>query len=227
MQRVLVTGASGFIGRHLVSVLRQSNCQVTCLVRETSNRAPLEELGCGFVIGELVQAETLGSAIQEAEPDQVFHLAGVTKAIDKRSLFRVNQGGTRNLLAVLSQLKRKPTTILVSSLAAAGPSSANRPLGEIDDPRPVSQYGRSKLAAEREAFQFAEQLPMSIVRPPIVLGPYDRGALEMYKSISRLGIHPVPTYGGFSVSWIAVEDLCHALIAAMTPGGSAVGSVDF
>lgn len=218
MHNVLVTGASGFIGRHLVTSLIELGLDVTCLVRKTSNRDTLDTWGCRFVFGELRDAESVMIAARQARPDAVFHLAGSTKAIQKRHLYHVNQLGTRHLLQALARLQNPPTTIMVSTLAAAGPSSVDAPKVETDPPNPVSHYGKSKLNAEQEGIHFSDQLPLTIVRPPIVFGTHDRDTLEIFKSVASLGIHVVPTFKKIVVSWIEVRDLCNALVAAMLHG---------
>ncbi len=217
MQKVLLTGASGFIGRHFAEELTRRQVEVWCLVRRSSRRERLESLGCKFVEGDVASLESLRSSLREAAPDTVFHLAGITKAINPQDLYEVNQTGTRNLGTVCSELDAPPTFVLVSTLAAAG-ASGELPRTESDRPTPVSHYGRSKLAAEQEAMLLADSLPISVVRPPIVFGPHDRDTFEMFKSIATVGLHPVPKSSKVRISWIQVSDLCRALIAVAEQG---------
>ena len=83
---------------------------------------------------------------------------------------------------------------------------------------PVSAYGRSKLAGEQAAAKYAARLSISIVRPPIVFGPGDRGVLEMFRPIARAGIHVVPGRGERRVSLIHVADLVEGLLLAAEKG---------
>ena len=213
--KALVTGANGFIGRHLVQRLCERDFEVFCLVRKTSNLASLDGLDCQYVYADVGRGEGVAEAVVAARPDVVFHLAGLTKAIKVSSLYEANADGTRHLLMALSELKTSPVTIVVSTLAAAGPSSGRAKV-ESDPCHPVSNYGKSKLAGENVAREFADRLPLTVVRPPIVFGPHDRDTFEMFKTISKAGLHPVPRR--MSVSWIQVLDVCEALIAVSNAG---------
>lgn len=217
MQSVLLTGASGFIGCHLAKTLRDAGYAVSCLVRKTSKREALQDLGCQFLEGDILHPSTIDTAIASSRPDFVFHLAGITKAMQSRSLFEVNQIGTRNVLSASSRSPTPPAVVLVSSLAVAGPSR-RAPKLETEKPSPVSNYGKSKLAAEQEAFAFCDRVPITIVRPPIVFGPHDRDTFEMFSTISTTGLHPVPSLRSMSVSWIHVDDVCRALLLAAEKG---------
>lgn len=220
MQHVFLTGASGFIGRHFVKHLRDRQIEVTCLVRKTSQQQHLRELECQLCEGDVLYKDSLSSAIQEKKPDVVFHLAGITKAIDSKRLYEINEQGTENLLTVCAKLPSPPAVVLVSTLAVAGPSGANGSVSrtESDPPTPVSHYGKSKLAAEQSAMKYSANVPISIVRPPIVFGPYDRDTFEMFQTISVSGFHPVPSLRAMSVSWIHVDDVCEALMKVAGKG---------
>ena len=211
MKNVLVTGANGFIGRHFVpALLRSKELTVTCSVRQMSNCDALKSTGCELVYSDIRDVDSLDRMVQQVQPDCVFHLAGLTKATRPQSLFDVNQHGTANLIMALSRLPTPPIFVLVSTLAAAGPSGST-PRKETESTDPRSNYGKSKLAAEQEAAKFADRLPITIVRPPVVFGPHDRDTFEMFLSINSWRFHPVPR--DISISWIQVEDVCRALIA--------------
>src|SRR5687768_15696088 len=96
MTRALVTGATGFIGPHLVRALCERGVEVTCLRRATSDGTTLAAHGVRFVCGDVLHAETLRAAADGA--DVVFHLAGLTRALSRGQLAAVNAEGTRNLL---------------------------------------------------------------------------------------------------------------------------------
>src|SRR5712671_1053438 len=104
MSRALVTGATGFIGPHLVRALRQHGFDVTCLRRPTSQVRPLEPLGARFALGDVTRPEALPAAIAGA--DFVFHLAGLTRALRRADLWTVNVEGTRNVLAACVEAAR-------------------------------------------------------------------------------------------------------------------------
>lgn len=144
----------------------------------------------------------------------VFHLAGLTKALRTGDFLRVNAGGAESIAAACADRRDKPALVVVSSLAAAGPCAVGRPRVEGDAPTPVAAYGRSKLAAAR----YAGAVPITIVRPPIVLGPGDRGMLEMFRPIARWGIHAVPGRSERRFSLIHVADLVEGLLLAAEKG---------
>jgi dihydroflavonol-4-reductase len=210
--KVLITGASGFIGRRLARELVRRGDEVACLVRRTTNTAPLEGLPVELVLGDIGDAASLAPAI--AGRDRVFHLAGVVQAVDEAAFHAANAQGTRNLVeACLGAAPRLERFVFVSSIAAAGPNAPGRPATEDDEPRPVSAYGRSKLAAERAVLEAGARLPVTIVRPPNVLGP---GSKELERAVSLIRKRLVPDLGDDRprTSLIDVDDLVEALILA-------------
>ncbi|MDA7977830.1 MAG: SDR family NAD(P)-dependent oxidoreductase [Pirellulales bacterium] len=208
MSKVLVTGATGFIGAHLAEVLRNAGEQIVCTRRSSSNVSRLSGFEIEFVTADITQADSLARTLQGV--DVIYHLAGLVKAFRKAEFDRVNIEGTRNLVRAAAALESPPTVVIVSSLAAAGPAN-DRPLVESDPARPVSVYGRSKLAAELAALEFANQVPISIVRPPIVFGESDRDVFEMFKPIAQHGLHVVAGSGSGRFSLIYAGDLATAL----------------
>jgi nucleoside-diphosphate-sugar epimerase len=234
MAKALITGASGFIGQHLTSALVARGDEVTCLVRRTSQVEGLNRLGVRMVYGDVAQPQGLNAAV--AGQEVVYHLAGLTLAVTNRRFFQVNQGGCRNIAQACASQSNPPALLVVSSLAAAGPALDGRPKIESDPSLPVSAYGRSKRAAELEAESFADRVPTTIIRPPIVLGEGDRLGLKMFKSIDRFGVHVVPGLAGRRFSLIHAADLAELLILAAQRGkrlvpldrnGSQAGTVPF
>ena len=213
MTRALVTGATGFIGHHLVEHLTRIGVQVTSLVRRNSDRSRLEAFQCDYLEGDVTDAASLAGRIDGY--DWVFHAAGLTKTLKKNELQRVNVGGVHNLAAACSQQRNPPIFVSVSSLAAAGPAQDGQPPRE---PAPVSHYGRSKLAGERVVAAFADRVPVTIVRPPIVVGPNDRDGFQLFEPIQKYGLHLVPTLGEHQFSLIHAQDLARALVAAALTG---------
>jgi nucleoside-diphosphate-sugar epimerase len=211
----LVTGGTGFIGHHLVAALRTGGQPVTCLVRPTSKVEALQGMGVSLVVGDLAQPETLAEAV--AGHSTVYHLAGLLAAFRAEAFYQVNVGGTAALLEACAGQRNPPVVVIVSSLAAAGPSSEDHPRREEDPPAPVSHYGRSKLAAERAANSFARQVPISVVRPPIVFGEGDRDVLRMFRMVQR-GWHLVPGRRPRRYSLIHAADLAQGLLLAAERG---------
>ncbi|MEM8912911.1 MAG: NAD-dependent epimerase/dehydratase family protein [Planctomycetota bacterium] len=218
----LVTGATGFIGRRLVDRLVQMGVQTRCMLRPESDAATLPREHGSINRGRLDDHAELSAAMDGM--DVVFHLAGVTKSLRRQTLWDVNETITECVAAVCADQPSPPTLVLVSSLAAAGPNPMDTRLGrarvrcEDDIEQPVSDYGRSKLAGEVAARRYADRVPISIVRPPIVLGPADRDGLELVKPIAKMGIHPVPGWQAGLFSVVHVDDLVNGLVAVASRG---------
>ncbi len=212
--RILVTGATGFIGHHLVRLLCDSGHTVRVLARSSSNlsRLPLEHIDVCH--GDILDSETVLPLVGDV--DIVIHLASLLKVPWKTEFQRVNVEGSRNIARACAAADHRPTLLFVSSLAAAGPAR-NGPRREGDTSSPVSIYGRAKLDAERAVLDYASEVPMSIVRPPMVFGEGDTGSAPLFQSIAR-GMHVVPVRRPMMVSAIHVTDLCHALMTVALKG---------
>ena len=211
MKTALVTGASGFIGSHLVAHLIRQGVTVTGLVRESSDVSMSKNLDVQWIHGDITDRESIDQAMAGRSFDAVFHLAGLTKSLQRKSLFEVNEQGSRNVAAACASCTSPPTLIILSSLAASGPTRGNAGRRETDQPAPVSDYGKSKLAGELAACEFADSVPISIVRPPIVLGEGDRDGLTMYQSIQSFRLHLVPGFFDNQYSVIHADDLTQAV----------------
>jgi nucleoside-diphosphate-sugar epimerase len=115
-------------------------------------------------------------------------------------------------------METPPVVVLVSSLAAAGPSQDDHLRAEPEPAAPVSHYGRSKLAAESAARRWADQIPISIVRPSIVLGPADAEGLALFRAVRRCHVHLIPGYHATRYSLVHVSDLCDLMLRAAERG---------
>jgi dihydroflavonol-4-reductase len=213
--KVLVTGATGFLGGHLVGLLlRNPETEVHALVRNPEKARRLEGAeSIRFLRGDLHAVPPLPSGLSV-----VYHLAGLTKTYKSSLYYTVNQGGTASLFRALSRLSDIPRVVHVSSVAAGGPSSPGRPGREDDPPHPVSPYGLSKLRAEEEASTYRDRFPLTILRMAAVYGPGDEDFLEFFRWIAR-GILPRFGRGRKSLSLCYVEDAVRAILLA---GGSGV-----
>jgi nucleoside-diphosphate-sugar epimerase len=229
MPRALITGASGFVGSNLAAWLCSRGWDVRCLVRTSSRTERLSSLDVELVRGSLDDADSLSAAVRGV--DVVFHLAGRVAAHRAAEFVRDNVEGTRAVANACASQSRPPTLAFVSSLAAGGPGTLQAPRRETDIEQPVSAYGRSKLAAEAAAAEWAAGVPLSIVRPPMVFGQGDRASLQLFRSMKFLPIHPTPGLRRFPISLVHVTDLCDALervalsgerVAALDNGAAAV-----
>src|SRR5919107_3088371 len=144
--KALVTGATGFVGSHLAEALRRRGHEATVLARSPGKAAALEAQGVRTVPGDLGNAAALARAAQGQ--DQVYHGAGVVAARGEADFLAANRDGTANLVAA-AESAGGPRLVLVSSMAAGGPSPRDRPLTGDEPAAPVTAYGRSKLAAEQ------------------------------------------------------------------------------
>ncbi len=180
----MVTGATGFIGSHLVEALLQRGDQVRCLVRKTSDLSRLRSLPIDMIWGDCNDKASLGKAVKGI--DQIFHLAGITKAIQEKTYFQVNALGTQNLLyACLEHNSGLRKLIYFSSQAAAGPCQDGGKKKESDRCNPVSAYGHSKRMGEEMALAHAHEIPLLILRPSAVYGPRDRDIYAFFKLLSK------------------------------------------
>lgn len=221
--KVLVTGGSGFLGSHIVEQLSQAGTPVRALVRGTSRTTLLEKLpGVELAVGAVDDRPSLERAVEGVT--HVIHAAGVVKAKNPAEFHFTNAGGTVNLLqAVRKSAPGLKRFVLVSSLAAIGPSTDGRPVPADQKPNPVTGYGRSKLAAERAALAMAEELPITVIRPPAIYGPRDTEMLAFFKAV-RLGVMPTMGSPHRGMSIIYGPDCAAACIAALhadTPSGRA------
>ncbi|MBN2207364.1 MAG: NAD-dependent epimerase/dehydratase family protein, partial [Candidatus Aminicenantes bacterium] len=199
-------------------LLARPGTRVVALVRDPSRRKWLEGLEVDCLRGDLQAIPPLPPDI-----DTVFHLAGATKASKPADYYTVNQKGTASLFEALTAAGARSRVVVLSSLAAAGPSEAGRPNRESDPARPVSAYGRSKLEAEREALRYKDRFPVVILRVGPVYGPRDAEFLDYFKLVRR-GLLPRIGPAAPSVSVCHVRDLVEALWRAGA-GGAESGSV--
>lgn len=215
--RVLVTGATGFIGSHLVEELLAHGHEVRCLVRDSQRLGWISGLPTVAVVqGDVGDARSLRECVDGV--DQVYHVAGLTKARTPPQFQQVNAEGTRHLIEACLKARKGPRRFVhLSSLAAVGPMPTSTPCAEEVSPRPVSPYGRSKLQGESAALAARDRLHVTVLRPPVVYGPRDRGVFTFARWVAR-GLLPVPAGPPRILSLCYVQDLVSALLAAGKAG---------
>ncbi len=210
--KALVTGATGFIGSHLAEELAKREWKVRCLVRRPRDLGWIENLKVQLVRGDCRDKPSLGPSVEGV--DCVFHLAGVINALSWDDYYQANVVGTRNLLeAVVERNPRLKKFVYVSSISATGPAKKGRALTEESPCLPITDYGRSKLAAEEAVHAFSGEFPWVIIRPPNVIGPRQKELREAVRLIRRR-IKPSVGTGEPQTSLCYVGDVVEGLILA-------------
>lgn len=214
LRRAVVTGGTGFLGGALVRRLLAEGVEVVATIRPSSDARALEACGARPLVVDLLDPTALAAAIEGA--DAVFHLAAQLGAPWRADFTRFNADGCGRVAEACARLDRPPVHVLVSSLAAGGPSPLGGPARRETDPEaPCSRYGKAKLAGELAALAFAERVPTSVVRPPIVIGPGDRATGPLL-SMLRRGLAVVPAGPPFAL--VHVDDLARLFVEVARRG---------
>ncbi|MBP5361156.1 MAG: NAD(P)-dependent oxidoreductase [Bacteroidaceae bacterium] len=209
---ILITGASGFVGSHLVEAALAAGMEVWAGMRTSSSRQWLQDERINFITLSLNDSEELRNQLSSFKSehggvgwDYVVHAAGATKAADEAEFMHANSEATGNLVEYLCAFDMVPRRfVLMSSLSASSMGGA----------APDTTYGRSKLAAEQRVKAAAERMDSVILRPTGVYGPRERDYFLMAKSIKRridFAVGFKPQY----ITFIYVKDLCAATMAAL------------
>lgn len=216
IETVLVTGATGFIGSHVVEVAPSFRLRMRALVRKATDAARLKEAGFECVQGSLDDAAALTDAVSGV--DAVLHLAAAKKGRTPGEYERANVAGTQAVVkAMLAARARR--LVYLSSLAAVGPPVNGRPVTRDDPPRPLTTYGRTKLAGEIACQAVSDRLEIAILRAPGVYGPRDRDIYEFFR-LAKFGVVPLPAAAVGQLQMIHARDLARALLLAATSPGA-------
>lgn len=207
----VVTGASGFVGSHIVDALLERGARVRAVVRGTSSRRWLTGKLVEFADSSLDDAAGLRRAVEGA--DWVIHVAGLIRARNAAEFHECNVAGTARLLAAARDASVRRFAF-VSSQAAAGPSRDGRPVSEEQPPHPVSTYGETKRLAEELVLRERDRMAVTVIRPPAVYGPRDTAILKVF-TLAKRHLQPVLRSGG-AFSMIHVEDLASAVVAVLS-----------
>ncbi|MCI0814920.1 MAG: NAD-dependent epimerase/dehydratase family protein [Chloroflexi bacterium] len=218
--KVLITGASGFLGSHIAEQFAAAGHETRLLLRRTSSREfltfPHEE-----AIGDVTDPGSLRPAVEGVEA--VVHPAGLIKARSEAEFRAVNEQGTSNLVKAIEE--RAPDLrrfVYISSMSAHGPSPGGEPRPTEAEPKPVSAYGRSKLGGETATRASALADRSVIFRMPVIYGPRDPALLPFFKAV-RLRIAPLLWGGRNRLSIIYASDAASAVVAATTADTDAGG----
>jgi nucleoside-diphosphate-sugar epimerase len=215
IDRVLITGASGFIGYHLVKAAQEAGLEVHAAVRPSSDVTRLKELNPIFVHADFSSQESLTRLLENAGYSFIIHAAGATRAKSEKDYNLVNAEYTLHLAeAALKAYKPLKKFVFMSSLAAVGPVSGTLDqITESTPPAPVTRYGKSKLLAETY-LNAVKGLNITTIRPTAVYGPGEKDLFILFKTLSRrldiyIGNNPQ------RLSFVYVKDLADATILAM------------
>ena len=220
--KILITGASGFIGSFIVEEAIKRGFDVWAAMRKSSSRQFLADDRIHFIELNLASEEDLKQQLAGHSFDYVVHAAGVTKCLDKRDFFHINTEGTQHLVRALVELDMPlKRFVYISSLSIMGAIREEQPYQEIresDEARPNTAYGESKLKAEQWLSMLNEKLfPYVILRPTGVYGPRERDYFMMAKSIKAHTDFAV----GFKqqdITFVYVTDVVQAVFLACEKG---------
>jgi nucleoside-diphosphate-sugar epimerase len=217
--KILLTGATGFIGRNLAVKLSKMGYNVRCLVRDLNRAAWMKSYsGLEPVKGALQHPESILPHLSDIKI--ILHLAGVTRARNRDEYFRINAEGAGALFESVLSVGRSVKKILyVSSLAVAGPHTSKYPARENGEVSPITHYGESKLRGEQLLQEKCKDIPWTIIRPPAVYGPFDK-QIFVYFKMAKSGIVPIMGNGKMELSLAHVDDVTDAIILAAFTGKS-------
>ena len=221
--KILITGASGFIGSFIVEEALKRGFDTWAAIRKSSSREWLKDERIHFIELNLSSKAQLVEQLRGQDFDYVVHAAGVTKCLNKADFHRINTEGTKNLVEALLEvgmpLKR---FVFVSSLSIFGAIKERQPYEQIcedDTPQPNTAYGRSKLAAEQYLESIDAHLPYIILRPTGVYGPREKDYFIMAKSIQQ-HLDFAVGYKRQDITFVYVKDVVQAVFLALERGGN-------
>lgn len=217
-ERVLITGASGFVGYHIVEEALKNNLDVFAAVRKTSNIDHLKGFPISFTSPDFSDVNSIKKDLQENKYNYIIHCAGLTKARDDKEYNEINGYYVQNIARAITESKlRLKKFVLISSLAAQGPlKSLYGAISESTIASPITAYGNSKLLGETLLKGFTS-INYTVLRPTGVYGPRDKDIFIFFKQLSK-GIEPYIGNIEQRLSFIYVGDLAKASIKALHCG---------
>ena len=219
--KILITGASGFIGSFIVEEALKQGFETWAAVRKSSSKEYLQDERIHFIELNLSSKAQLIEQLRPHQFDYVVHAAGVTKCLNKADFRRINTEGTKNLVDALLDLQMPlKRFVFLSSLSVFGAIKEQLPYDEIredDTPKPNTEYGRSKLEAERYIDSIGSRLPYIILRPTGVYGPREKDYFMMAKSIKQ-HIDFAVGYQRQDITFVYVTDVVQAVFLALEKG---------
>ena len=216
MSKVLITGASGFVGSFLVEEALNRGYDVYAGVRKSSSRKYISDPRIKYFNIDLSSKSELEKSLKKERFDYIIQNAGVTKAQEEETYYRVNAHAIEDFVSVLTHLDHIPEKfVMISSLAAYGPADnkMEKMVRESSVPQPVTTYGRSKLQGEKLLKQF-EGFPYAIIRPTAVYGPREEDLLTVYKMLN-MKLELLIGSDDQKLTFVYVKDLVRAIIDVM------------
>ena len=223
MEKILITGASGFIGSFIVEEALKRDMEVWAAVRKTTNRRYLKDERVNFIELDFASKENLKEVMTGHKWDYVVHAAGATKCMKSEDFFKINTDGTVNFSESLIELNIIPEKfVFISSLSAFGAVREEMPYTEIketDTPQPNTAYGKSKMEAERRLDAMNQVMPIITLRPTGVYGPREKDYFLMADSIKK-HVDFAVGYKPQEITFVYVQDLVNAVFLAIERGRS-------
>jgi len=213
-KKIFITGASGFVGSHLVEAAQNLGLEVHAAVRKSSKVEDIKPFVNQFVFPDLGNSQELKTLFEKEQYNYIIHAAAMTKAKDENVMRQVNVGYTDAIIsaAITSEMPLERISY-VSSLAAIGPIPyASEHLIKEDSPyHPLTVYGRSKEASELMIQQKYPDAPISIFRPTAVYGPREKDIFILFDTLNK-GFEPYIGRNPQKLSFIYVKDLVDVLL---------------
>lgn len=215
--KILITGASGFVGSFVVEEALRRGMEVWAVVRKSSSLAYLLDNRIHIVYSDLSSVEQITEALQGLSFDYVAHVAGCTKALKRETFYKVNTDGTANLCTAIMRMNPSlKRFVYISSLSIFGPVRDAKPYTDIldsDTPMANTDYGKSKLAAEQWLKEHC-LVPYTILRPTGVYGPREKDYMMMADSI-RKHIDVASGWSRQDLTFVFVKDVVQAVFKSM------------
>lgn len=211
--KILITGANGFVGSHIVEELVSNGHNVVAIVRKSSNLKWIKNQPVKFEYCSLDDEEQLSGIISSV--DVIVHCAGIVRALNWDEYYNTNVIATKTLVKLATKHKDNiKKFIYISSQAAMGPSDTKTPKPLSEKENPVSNYGKSKLLAEQEVKKLEGVTPYTIIRPASVYGPRDKDIFIFFNLVKH---HLKPhTYNKHLIQLVFVKDVAKVVSISLS-----------
>ena len=226
-KKILITGASGFVGYHLVQAAYEAGLEVHAAVRKTSDVSEIKSFVDQFVYPDFKNKDSLLELLELEQYAYIVHAAAMTRAKNELDLVEVNVGYSECLAdAVFESNIPLERFVFISSLAAIGPVAYDAPaINEQNDYHPVTAYGRSKVLAEKMLDKYVDN-KLSIIRPTAVYGPKEKDLFVLFKTLNT-GLDAYIGKSPQKLTFVFVKDLVNAILNAcfLDKGGKKVYNI--